>query len=255
MISRTALAMLLVATALPATAQTSTDATETQSRKMEYMSLDDWQVSPLYNRGWSADRFFGQPVISETSEEVIGDVEDLIIGPNGDVVALVAEVGGVLDIGDTHVSVPWNQVSLTGDGSAMVPVTLENADEFGFFARPSEQKLGQDVLSGLDDEPLGNRAWRASELIGDLVRVTNEEAQETRFVGYGYVQDLIVTEGQVVATVIDRNSGYGVPGRYAYPYYGYGYGWHPGNRYYNLPFDREEADRASEFDYERLGEN
>ena len=53
--------------------------------------------------------------------------------------------------------------------------------------------------------------------------------------GYGYVQDLIFRDGEVAATVVDRNAGYGTGGRYAYPYFGYNYGWYPGGRYYDLP--------------------
>jgi len=230
--------------------------------------LNQWDVTSLYGNGWSAEELFGQPVMSQTSNEEIGDVEDLIVSEDGKLVSLVAEVGGFWDIGDTHVSVPWDQVSIGDDGTIRVPVTEDNADEFSFFESPSEQQLEQQVVSGVDDEQLGPRAWRASELIGDLARIPFEEGaaqgddtQQTQtgqtgrmmqYRGYGYVQDLIFRDGEVAATVVDRNAGYGTGGRYAYPYFGYNYGWYPGSRYYDLPYDEGEANEAQRFDYDQL---
>ena len=43
-----------------------------------------------------------QEVYGETGEEA-GEVEDLIIGPDGALQAVIVEVGGFLDIGDTQI--------------------------------------------------------------------------------------------------------------------------------------------------------
>jgi hypothetical protein len=45
---------------------------------------------------------------------------------------------------------------------------------------------------------------------------------------------------------------YGVGGPYAYPYYGYDYGWEPGSNYYHLPYSRREISQLGPFDYTRL---
>jgi hypothetical protein len=73
--------------------------------------------------------------------------------------------------------------------------------------------------------------------------------------GYGYVSDLIFEEGRVKAAVVERDAGYGTRGRFAYPYYGYSYGWAPGNRYYDLPYNRDEAVTLAPFDYDRLNDS
>jgi sporulation protein YlmC with PRC-barrel domain/Ca2+-binding EF-hand superfamily protein len=267
-----------------------------QLRVGNVISLNEWDTEGLYQNSWSAEALFDRQVYSRDGEE-IGDVEDLIIGSNGELLALIAEVGGIWDIGDTHVSVPWEQVTFRQDGTVSIPVTQDNADDFSVLNEPGAQALQQDVVSNLDDRQLGPRAWRASELIGDIARIRNDQgamaagsaqkqagtqqsqAQKTQseqrsteqaktgnalapsagnrmaYRGYGYVSDLIFNEGRVAAAVVDRDAGYGTRGRYAYPYYGYSYGWNPGSRYYDLPYDREEAVTITPFEYDRLNES
>ncbi|MCF6370220.1 PRC-barrel domain-containing protein [Rhizobium halophilum] len=229
----------------------------------EIISLNDWDAEALYQSAWSAEALFDRQVFGETGEE-IGDVEDLIVGSDGELLALVAEVGGFWDIGDTHVSVPWDQVVFQQDGSVVIPVTEENADDYSVLAIPTQEQVAQNVVSNLDDEELGPRAWRASELIGDIARIRGDGVEEAGNAGtvaqnrpmghqgYGYVDDLIFNDGKIVAAVVDRDAGYGTRGRFAYPFYGYNYGWAPGNRYYDMPYNRDEATTVEPFDEDRL---
>lgn len=70
---------------------------------------------------------------------------------------------------------------------------------------------------------------RASEFIGDYVYLSNAAP-------YGYVNDLIVEEGQISAVVVDAATYYGRPGYYAYPYdYTPGTTWNPYDRRYTMP--------------------
>ncbi|KQW25439.1 hypothetical protein ASE36_21105 [Rhizobium sp. Root274] len=245
----------------------------------DVISLAEWNNDALYQKGWSAEELFDRKVFGRDGEE-IGDVEDLIIGSNGELLALVAEVGGIWDIGDTHISIPWEQVKFREDGAVSVPVTEENADEFSILNEPGAQELQQGVVSDLDNRELGPRAWRASELMGDIARILSDRSagsgepapaaatkqaeqdeapstanQPRLYQGYGYVSDLIFDEGRVAAAVVDRDSGYGTRGRYAYPYYGYDHGWTPGSRHYDLPYNRQEAVTITSFDYDRLNES
>ncbi|PND18320.1 hypothetical protein CN934_28130 [Ensifer sp. MMN_5] len=214
----------------------------------DIIPLASWGMDQIYSTGWSAEALFDTPVYGASGDR-IGDVEDLVVGSDGKLISLVAEVGGFWDIGDTHVSVPWDKVTIRKDGTAQIPVTEDTADQYGFFNdQPTQAELSENVVSGLDDQELGPRAWRASELIGDLARIRDNN----QYRGYGYVSDLIFSEGRVLATIIDRDAGYGLRGPYALPYYGYGYGWTPGSRYYDLPYNREDASRIVPFDYDRL---
>ncbi|MBB6180301.1 PRC-barrel domain-containing protein [Pseudorhizobium flavum] len=216
--------------------------------------LSEWNPDELYRTAWSAEALFDRPVYG-AGDERIGDVEDLIIGPDGKLLSVVAEVGGLWDIGDTHVSVPWEEVTVRVDGSIAIPVTEENADDYGVL-RGSETNFGNRIVSDLDNEELGPRAWRASELIGDIARVRDGGSQaEGTYRGYGYVEDLIFNDGKVTAAVVDRDpAGPDGRGAVAYPFYGYGYGWTPGNPYYDLPYDRGEVSTLEPFDRNRLNE-
>ncbi|MFL0692609.1 MAG: PRC-barrel domain-containing protein [Agrobacterium tumefaciens] len=252
----------------------------------EIIPLRDWDTDTLHDSGWTAEALFGRTVYGSGGEE-IGDVEDLIIGANGDLVALVAEVGGIWDIGDTHVSVPWDQVSFREDRTVTIPVTEDNADDFSVINELRTGNLSENVASGLDDEELGPRVWRASELIGDIARIRGAQAgMETGDVqnnaaattqneqaaaatgdaqgrndmapgsrlGYGYVEDIVFQNDKVAAAIVNRDAGYGTRGRYAYPFYGYGYGWAPGSRYYDLPYSRDDSVTLTPFDYDRINE-
>jgi hypothetical protein len=85
-----------------------------------------------------------------------------------------------------------------------------------------------------------------SELIGDYTRLRGGA-------GYGRVSDAVLSrEGKVLGVVVNRDIGWG-GGLYGYPFYGYGYGFDPGNNYYALPFGTaEEAARAPRLDYRRF---
>ncbi|PWW32719.1 PRC-barrel domain containing protein [Chromohalobacter israelensis] len=52
---------------------------------------------------YSADELMDADVfLAETPDEDVGDVEDVLLGEDMSVQALVIETGGVLDLGDTH---------------------------------------------------------------------------------------------------------------------------------------------------------
>ncbi|MBF9029759.1 PRC-barrel domain containing protein [Rhodobacterales bacterium HKCCE3408] len=210
------------------------------------IQLDDWNYDELRDADtWSVDTLFGNDVMG-SADTRIGDVEDLVLNDEGEVIALIAEVGGFWDIGDTHVSVPWDQVVVATDGEVAVPVNEDNVDEFDLFdssGLSEDTKLSDNVVGGLDSEELGTGLWRASDLLGDYVRVMGEE---DAWVNFGYVSDLMVNaDGQIAATLVTATTRYG-PGTYAYPYYApsgrEGFpAWSPGARSYDLPILVDEA--------------
>ena len=74
--------------------------------------------------------------------DTIGEIEDIVLDRNGQMIGIVAEVGGFLDIGDKHIMIPVENVRLTAvDDQTYGYVTrltdeeidsMENVDE-GFW--------------------------------------------------------------------------------------------------------------------------
>ncbi|TGN61820.1 PRC-barrel domain containing protein [Paracoccus liaowanqingii] len=224
------------------------DVATANTLEAEVISLDDWAYDDLYAEGISAEDFIDEMVVYDVTGEEIGDVEDIIIGPDGRIASIVAEVGGLWDIGDTHVSVPYAEVVMSDDGlGVVIPVTEETVGDYGFdrdvFTAGSATS---EVVSGVDDAEV-LRGWRASELIGDYARIRDGDA----YSNYGYINDLLLRDGQVAAVVVQANEAYG-SGYRAYPYSGYGGGWNAGSPYYDMQYDAEEVGGVEEFDYGRF---
>lgn len=258
--TNTTLALILAVSTAPVMAQTTDGVVEEVDRAGvnlgtvsvgEIVSIPDWHVEALYPNGFSAEEMIDEVEVFGLDGEEIGDVEDIVIGPDGRVISVIAEVGGFWDIGDTHVSIPWSDVEITAAGIA-VPVTEDTVEDFSLFGERAATAavLSEEITAGLDDVELGPRAWRVTELIGDYARLRTDSAYQN----YGYVSDVVIRDGQVVAAVVSPDAGYGVPGRrYPYPYYGFGYAWNPGMQTYDLPYTEDEVRDVEPLDYDRFG--
>ena len=112
------------------------------------MDLENWDTETLSGT-WRATEMTDTPVYGETGED-IGEVSNV-------------EAGGFFDIGDTHFSVPWDQVDVTpGEEGIRVPVNEENVADFDLFSS--------------DEVEAGERSWRVTELIGDNVMFSDNSA-------------------------------------------------------------------------------
>jgi sporulation protein YlmC with PRC-barrel domain len=193
----------------------------------DVVDLEMWNAEDLHD-GWRASSMTDVAVYGEDGED-IGEVANIIVGPDDQVQSIIVEAGGLFDIGDTHFRVPWDQVDLTpGAEGVQVPVNEDNVDDFDLFG----------------DEPgAGPRSWRVSEVMGDYVRLEDG-------VNYGIVDDLIFDDGgKLKSIVVNPSVGYGVGGYYAYPWYGYDYGFDPGQDFYDLPYGRDDVAAYEPFDY------
>jgi len=247
---RTKLLMATAALALAMPAMASAQGTGPLGNA-DVIRLSDWRYDDLYTGGWSLENFIDEVEVYGPAGEEIGDIENVVMGPDGRILSVIAEVGGLWDIGDTHVNVPWDQVSLTGDGKGVIiPVTEETVEDFSLFdadhLRAAE--AAGNVQEVDDDVEVGPRAWRATELIDDYVRLSDGT-------NYGYVDDLIIKDGKVAAVVVKPDVAYGVGGPYAYPYYGYGAGWRPGLDYYEMPYRSTDVTDRETFDYGALDDD
>lgn len=215
-----------------------------QGQNNQIRAISDWNYDDLYQQGGlTADNLMDAEVFSDSGEE-IGSVENVLINQNNQIAAVIAQVGGFWDIGDTHVLVPWKEVQVTQDG-VQVPLNEDNVDEYGLFDSELITKQDLDWTQPVDDDlNTGNRIWKLSELLNDYASVGEG-------IGYGYVDNVLFSQkGQIQSVVIESDSSFG-GGPYAYPFYGYDYGWAPGYPTYSLPYGEDEIGDMEVFDYEQ----
>lgn len=204
----------------------------------EPVAISSWNYDALYQM----DGFRGEDLlfadVYDANGEDIGDVENVVIEDDR-VVALIAEVGGFWDMGDSHVVVPWDEVEFAEGGFA-IPVTEENIEQYDAFAEGSVVggSLDQIELADDGDVAVTASAYRLTDLMDDYVT--------TEGVGYGYVEDVIISRDGVLEAVVvaSRTGGY-----YAYPYYGPGYGYAPYGATYELGYGADELGEMERFDY------
>ena len=192
------------------------------------IDLDAWDA-PSGDDAWSATRLIGLEVRGADGESV-GEVEDVVVGDDDRVAALVLELGGPLDVGDAHVRVPWEGVD-----------SVDAVGSLQYVALP----LADDELAGLDastaDAALEPGEWRAADLVGDAVRLVDSAPDER-----GTVDDLLFgADGALEAVVAS-----GVPGTDGaaapYPFFGADYGFEPALDTYTLPYGTDDlGDRAA----------
>jgi hypothetical protein len=175
------------------------------------------------------------------------------MGTEGEVLSVIAEVGGLLEIGDTHVNVPWDEVEVNAaEESITIPVTQEEAEDYTLFidevvaAGAASSDIHQVSGDNAGLVETGPRVWQARELIGDCVRLRDGNA----FENYGFIDNILIQDGQIEAVVVRPDVTWGTPGLYAYPYYGYGYDWTPGSAYYDLPYARADIEALEPLDEE-----
>jgi sporulation protein YlmC with PRC-barrel domain len=188
----------------------------------------------LLYAGFRVDDLVGEPLLGAEGGPV-GTVRDLVIARDGRVVSLVAETGGVIDIGNSYFRVPWSDIAIApGEPGVRVPVTEAAADAY-------------DTFDERDWVRTGRREFRATEVIGDYTSLAGEA-------GVGIVVDLVVhPEGRLLAALVERRGALG-GGIFAYPYVGEE-GARSGPAGAELPFDPPtEAGRALAVDPDRFGD-
>lgn len=195
-----------------------------------WVDIVSWDTEQLY-AGWSAEELLDEEVYGENGE-TIGEVEDFIVGPDGKIAKVVVEGGGFLDIGDSHVAVPWSEVKRFGVSSIRVPMTEDNLDDYRLFEE-------------VDDKPATGGNWRVRNLIGDYLTLADD-------VNYGYVVDVIFgSDNRIEAVVAQPAYGYGFGrGRHAFPYYAQNYD--PYGPSYRTPYAKVQVEKLPALNYTRF---
>jgi hypothetical protein len=90
--------------------------------------------------GWDPTNYYDQV---GDNWDAIGEIEDLVLSRDGQVIGMVAEVGGFLDIGDKHVLIPLDNLNL---------VAVDDQD-YAYVTRMTVEELKdkQDIDEGFWD--------------------------------------------------------------------------------------------------------
>jgi sporulation protein YlmC with PRC-barrel domain len=75
-----------------------------------------------------SSKVVGQPVYNAAGER-IGDVNELILGANGQVESAVIGVGGFLGLGEKQVAVMYKDLKFTSDANGSMRITLNSTKE------------------------------------------------------------------------------------------------------------------------------
>lgn len=208
------------------------------------IDFENWNPEELYESGgFLATDVMGGDVYGPDGNE-IGIVSNLVIDQEEKIIGVIAEVGGFWDLGDTHVAIPWSETSLSDDG-LQTPIeedNLEKYDLYGELSFVTKDELQRPIQVG-EDVATGPRTWKITSLLDDYASMRGG-------IGYGYVDDIIFSgEGKIQAVVVQVRGA-----DYAYPFYGYQRGWHPGYNTYVVPYDEDEVAQMPSFDEERFRE-
>lgn len=126
---------------MPADTMASADTMDNQSwDRAELIRTRDITGGVIYttanSEGWDMDAEFDN--INENWTE-IGEIEDIVLSRDGQVIGIVAEVGGFLDIGDKHVMLEVSDLNLVAvDDRTYAYVTRYSEEELENLASVDE---------------------------------------------------------------------------------------------------------------------
>lgn len=113
-------AMISVA-AVPAVAQAPADA----GKFIGYQNEGDARASKLIG-----------VVVRNKAGEIVGDISDVVLQPNGQAIVFIVGVGGFLGVGEKNVGVPYSAIAITKDKDGTRSATLD-ATKAALEAAPS----------------------------------------------------------------------------------------------------------------------
>lgn len=117
--------------AVPAQTQTSPSATSPSATGSAPMTTAKAPVS--FIKAQSADQIMASDLMGMSvrgaQDESIGEIDDMLVDPQGRVVAAVIGVGGFLGIGEKDVAIPFESIQLAGTSSDRHVVLSKTKDE------------------------------------------------------------------------------------------------------------------------------
>lgn len=179
---------------------------------------------------------------------MVGTIENAILDQENQIVTLIAEIGDMWGSASRHVSIPWEEAELIGEG-VRVPVHEDNVEDYNLF---DDEYVDDSYIfkgdMGQTNQVEGNvltgpRIWKITDVIDDFASLGN-------YTGMGYIKDILLTRNGVIqAIVVNPSSPEFGNGPQAYPFLGGPDDWQPNALHYELPYSRESVTDLPAFDY------
>lgn len=162
-------AVVAMATALhvvPATAkQPMTGANFIQAQQ-----TDDWRASSIIGEN-----------VKNTSNEVVGDINDLVFGNDGKVHAVVIGVGGFIGIGEKDVAVPYSALTIkpNKDGDWVITAALDKAalEKAPEFKSRDDQRGGVTGKMQREISKWSEKTKETAKEVGDKAKAAYSDAK------------------------------------------------------------------------------
>ncbi|QDZ02256.1 PRC-barrel domain containing protein [Nitratireductor mangrovi] len=139
--------------------------------------------------GQLASNIIGASVYNGTGDDAenIGDVNDIVIGPDGNIQAVVIGVGGFLGIGEKHVAIEYDLVEwaeIDGDRWLVVETTAdalkaqEEFDRLAYQPMPADANVKETKPASAEDLAKAPAPEQAGDGAGDMAAAEGETAAE-----------------------------------------------------------------------------
>ena len=207
LIASTAIAALMVS---PAFAQDSTTKTQTNMQA-------ETQVKTAEAHGgmrWLSSQLTGKPVYASAAGEsdAIGEINDLVLSPEGTIDAVIIGVGGFLGIGEKDVAVKFSdlQIEPQADGEVrlVVPATKEVLTEAQAFdrnaMRAAQRGSGGSMKQTTEQAAASNRPATENQTVTQTSTEATQTAATTTNMEKDVASDSISAEKLIGLSVYDQ---------------------------------------------------
>ncbi len=119
-------------------------------------TLNTGMGNEKYLENKPADNFFtsnliGQEVKNNSSDDVVGTVEEILINRDGQIAAVVLSTGGLMGLGEKEVAINWNQIDRTMDENDEVQLSVDFTESSIADAPKFARENGNDLDDDSDD--------------------------------------------------------------------------------------------------------
>lgn len=179
-------------------------------------------VGSADTKGYLASNLMGRTVYASKAEDAdaVGDVNDVVIGNDGSVKAVILGVGGFIGMGEKDVAISFDRLSMvkTGDDEYRLTTSATKADLEGAQAYERDERLSmrdgkvaedRNVAETERTKPTSREAFLAgkTKMTGEKLSaevIIGADAYDAEWNSIGEIGDVLVTaDGKLDAMVVD----------------------------------------------------